>query len=279
MGVNYGISVDLSGLFAANSELANQIFPRISQAIRAVVHEGEFRWKDAVSKARMAPYEKNLYIASIKSSIDPSGFSGEIRATYKFAGEIETGRPSRDLKKMLLTSTKTRFIKNGTNQGQRYLIIPFRHNVPTESGEGAHAPQMPPHVYAAAKRLSASKVLSAGSVLPSTRISASGHAVAQHSYSWGGRLPAGFVPKLRTHHVTDPYAGMVRFSTPTPGQNGKPPTRSSSYMTFRVMREGSSGWITKPQPGQYLAKKVSDGLQPILEEFAGKAVTLGMLSR
>ena len=46
MGVSYGISVDLSAIFNANSALANEIFPRIGQAVRAVVQEGEFSLED-----------------------------------------------------------------------------------------------------------------------------------------------------------------------------------------------------------------------------------------
>jgi hypothetical protein len=227
----------------------------------------------------MPPYEKALYIDSIKGTVEPSGFAGEIRATYKYASDIETGRPARDLKKMLQTSLKTRTIQSGINKGQRYLIIPFRHNIPSASGEGALAPQMPASVYEHARALMPSTVLSPGAHRPATRLSGSGHTVAQHSYAWGGRLKAGLAPKLRTSHASDPYAGMVRFSTTTPGKNGKLPTHSSSYLTFRMMREGSGGWIIKPQPGQYLAKKVSEELQPVLEDLTGKAVTFGMIRK
>lgn len=95
--------------------------------------------------------------------------------------------------------------------------------------------------------------------------------VAQNSYKWGGRLPAGLAPKLKDHHKTDIYAGMVKFDTSTPH------AKSSAYMTFRVMSDKSSGWIVPAKPGLYLAKNVADKLQPLLEAAIGGAVTLKSL--
>lgn len=274
---NYKLSVDLGPLLASNSAIAQSIFPLVGQAVRMVAEEGAFRWKSAVMKAKLWPEgEKSPYVESIKwQMVGP--MTAEITTDFKLAGEIETGRPAKDLKRALQTSKKTRLAMGGPHKGQKYLVIPFRHNTPTQSGEGAHAAQMPSAIYAQARQLTASRVLSPGTNKPAMRLSATGHAVPQHSYKWGGSLPAGLAPKLKPHHVSDPYAGMVRFDTSTPGGPGKKPTKSSSYLTFRIMGEWSNGWIIGARPGLYLAKGVADGLQPILEEAVGQAVTLKSL--
>lgn len=275
---DYKLSVDLGPLLAQNWQISQAIFPLVGQAVKAVAEEGAFRWKSAVMKAKLWPDgEKNPYVESIKwQMLGP--FTAEISTDFRLAGEIETGRPAKDLKRMLQTSKKTRMSKSGPHQGQKYLIIPFRHNVPTAGGEGAYAPQMPPSVYAQAKKLSPSFLLPMMSKNPGIRLSASGHYVTQYSYQWGGRLPAGMAPKLKTNHKSDPYAGMVRFDTSTPGKGGKK-TKSSAYLTFRVMGEWSTNWVVKARPGLYLAKGVAEGLQPVLETAVGQALTLKALSK
>lgn len=272
MAASYGVSVDLSGLLWHYAGLTQQLYPLLAQAVEATAAEGAYRWKDAVNKARLWSVEKEGYVESISWRMT-GPYSAEISAGYDKAQEIEDGRPARDLKRMLQTSRKTRVVKSGPHRGQRYLIIPFRHNTPTASGEGAHAPQMPKKVYAMAKGLSASFVLPPGSKKAATRLSGSGHVVAQHSYEWGERLPAGLAPKVKEHHATDPYAGMVRFQTST----GK--GKSSAYLTFRVMTEWSSGWVVPAKPGLKLAEKVAGELQQSLDANVGQAITLGMLRR
>jgi len=274
----YKISVDLSHILSANAAIVQSVFPLVSQAVRFVAEEGAFRWKQAVMHAKLWPEgEKAPYVESIKwRMVGP--YAAEITTDFKLAGEIETGRPAKDLKKILQTSRKTRSVKSGPHVGMRYLIIPFRHNIPSGTGVGAYARQMPSHIYAAAKKLTPSYLLPPGSVKPAFRLSASGHLVPQHSYKWGGRLPEGLAPKLAPHHKTDPYAGMVRFDTTTPGTAFKKPTKSSAYLTFRTMGEWSSGWVIPPRPGLYIAKNVAEGLKPILEDAIGQAVSLKAIS-
>lgn len=271
---SYGVSVDLTEVLSAHYSLVQQLYPMLSQAVEFTASDGAYRWKDKVFKSRLWEGEKNAYVESIQWKMN-SPFEAVIWTDYDKAAEIEGGRPARDLKRMLQTSKKTRMVKQGERAGMRYLIIPFRHNIPTPSGEGALAPQMPPHVYAKAKPLKASSVLPPGTKKPGTRLSASGHLVPQNSYSWGERLPHGLVPKLKDHHSTDIYAGMVRFNTTPDGGRAK----RSSYLTFRIMGEWSSGWIIEAKPGLELAKKVADELQPVLETNIGQAITLGMLKR
>jgi hypothetical protein len=48
---------------------------------------------------------------------------------------------------------------------------------------------------------------------------------------------------------------MYRFDT------GAGKARSSQYLTFRVMAEGSSGWIVPAKPGLYIARGVAQSVQ------------------
>lgn len=293
MAGNYSVTVDLAQLLAGQVNLAEKLYPLLRQAIEFTAQEGAFRWKSAVKKARLRDVEKNQYIEAIGYRM-VDAFNAEIICTYDEADKIENGRPARDLKRALQTSKRVRVATQGKHKGMKYLIIPFRHNIPSPSGEGALAAQMPPAIYAAAKPLAASKItgqtlrlsgqisannLGRWSKLAANRLArgagagGSSYLIPQAKYSWGGRLPAGLATKLKDHHVTDPYAGMVRFDTSTGKSN------RSQYLTFRVMGEWSSGWIVPAKPGLSIAKKVSQELQPLLEENVGQAITLGMLRR
>lgn len=263
----YRLTVDVSGVLEAVDGNCALIQANVGHAVGGVAQEGASRWKDAVKDAKLREAEKDAYIESIGWEMT-GPMEAVVFATYRHAAQIETGRPERDLKKNLQSSKKTRIAQSGPHKGQRYLVIPFQHNTPTASGKGAHGRPMPAAIYKIAKNLPKSQNLPLGSKRPATRFSASGHAVQQRSYAWGGRLPARLAPKLKAHHRTDPYAGMVRFDTSV----GR--AKSSSYITFRVMGEWSSGWIVPPTSGLYLAKGVSQSLHGVLEEAIGKAVSV-----
>jgi hypothetical protein len=189
-------------------------------------------------------------------------FSAEVSSEYRYAQEIETGRPARDLKKMLDTSMKVRLSK----KGKRYLIIPFRHQVP---GADAIGQSMPDDVYELARQMKPSRVTGT-----SRRLSGTGAmdiktrkpvTVAQRKYLWGGSLPAGATPKMQTREGSR-YAGMYRFNT----SSGN--AKSSTYLTFRVMVEGAPGWIVAAKPGLNLVKGVTDRLQPLADKAFSEAV-------
>lgn len=252
--MKYQISVDLSALMGGVGSAVNAyVLPTVHQAVKALAAETAYRWKDGVAKAKLWNGEKQAYIESI-NWLMTSDFEAVVSATYAQAEAIETGRAARDLKKMLDTSMKVRVAKHGKHAGQRYLIIPMRHNTP---GNIALAQAMPVDVYKKAKRLDPSTITGTlqrpsgtGAISLKTKKPVM---VPQQQYSWGKRLPAGLAPKLSPHHTTDIYAGMVRFKTSA----GK--GKSSSYMTFRVMGEWQANkWIVPAKPGLYIAKHVRD---------------------
>lgn len=248
----YQIQVDLSQMMGSVGSVLNAyVLPTVHQAVKAIASETAYRWKDQVAKAHLWSGEKQAYIESI-NWLMTGDFDAVVSSTYNLAQEIESGRPARDMKKALNTSMRVRVAQKGKHAGMRYLIIPIRHNTP---GNVALAQAMPKDVYAKAKRLDPSTITGrvtrpsgTGAISLRTRKPVE---VPQQKYSWGGRLPAGMAQKLKSHHATDPYAGMVRFKTSAGG--GK----SSSYMTFRVMGEWQADrWIVPAKPGLYIARDV-----------------------
>jgi hypothetical protein len=246
------VKVDLSELMAAGPIAGAGIFANLSAAVQAVVETGEERWKAAALKAPLWDGERRAYADSIQGRMT-GPFSGEIVSSYKYVQDIESGRPPYDMKRMLDTSPKVRVSK----KGRRYLIIPFRHNTP---GQSALAVPMPKAVHAEARNLAASQIVGHGvrrSGLNASDIKTRRPMeVRARRYVWGGRLGAGMAPKLKPQHKSDPYAGMVRFKANNPGGS-----RSSTYLTFRVMAEGSSGWVIGARPGLWIARAVSESLQ------------------
>lgn len=269
MAVGYSISVDLDDLLSSSGSIMAAVMPQLSLAVRKVTEATSLRWKDAVYKAPLWAGEKSAYVDSIRWRM-VGDFSGEVSSDFKAAAEIDAGRPARDMKRMLDTSLKVRVSASKKNAGKRYLIIPFRHNIP---GNDALARPMPAAVYDLAKDLHPSKIFG-----QTQRPSGTGAwgikskkplLVRQNQYSWGGRLPAGLAPKLSPKHATDPYAGMVRMKT-----NAKGSPRSSAYLTFRVMMEGSPKWIVPAKPGLHLVQGVVSTMQPLAEVAFKKAVTV-----
>lgn len=242
----FKLSVQMPQAAAIAAEIYARALPRLSQAVAAVAQQAEGDWIDGIYKARgLWQGDKDAYAASIHGKMT-GAFSAEVWSDYRYAEEIETSRPARDLKKMLDSSLKVRVNK----KGKRYLIIPFRHNTPGHTATGT---DMPAHVYAQARQLAPSSVvgrtrrLSAGtgtSDIKTRRLLT----VNQNIYQWGDRLAAGSM-------------GLNRSGT-----------QSSSYLTFRVMSEDSKGWIIPPRPGLYIVRDVVVRLQPLAEKVFSEAV-------
>jgi hypothetical protein len=256
----FSIKVDLSDIVAATQNVIDQrVMPRLSQAVSAVAQQARIDWMDGVARAKLWSGEKKPYMDSIQ--VEMTGpFSARVWSDYKYAVEIDTGRPARDLKRMLDSSLKVRTNK----KGQRYLIIPFRHNVP---GAEATGQAMPKDVYLQARQLAPSRVTG-----KTTRLSGTGAmgiksrkalTVPQLKYAWGDSLPP---PSTLPEGHRSRFQGMYRFDTSSGAQ-----TRST-YLTFRVMSEASSGWVIPAKPGLFIVKGVVDRLQPLAE----KAFTEGV---
>lgn len=251
----FKIKVDLSEVMAARSIITAEILLLLHQAVNAVAQQTRIDWLESVERAKLWRGEKDAYKTTIQWQM-VSAFEALVWADYKYAEEIELGRPQKDLKRMLNTSLKVRVSKKGS----RYLIIPFQHNVP---GADAVGRAMPPEIYKMAKKLTLSSIIG-----DTQRLSGTGAydiksrrrlTVNQNIYKWGGSLNSG-----QAEHKN--YEGMRRFNT----SGGGP--RHSTYLTFRVMSEKSSGWIVPAKPGLFLAKAVAESMQPKAELAFREAV-------
>lgn len=265
----YTFSIDIPSPQDVQKIVNGTVLPKIRQAVEAIANQAKFNWQRAVYDARLWSGEKTVYMASI--TMEMTGpFSAVVRSDYQYADEIDNGRPAKDLKKMLDTSSKVR----RTKDGRRFLVIPMRQNTP---GNDALAPSMPPEIGKLALNLSASNVTGSGTrpageitiisrksgmqasthqtPYLSDRKTGKTHMVANNSYAWGQRMtPAMLHGQSKSDQRK--YAGMVRMKEASGG---------STYLTFRVMMEGSPGWIVPAKPGLHLVKKVVDELQPLAD--------------
>lgn len=276
MATSYSISIDLGTKLDVVGVINAQVAPMLNQAVRAVAQATASNWQAAVMRAKLWSGEKDAYARTIRWEMK-GDFSAVVWSDYKFVEDIETGRPPRDLKRMLQTSMKVRTTKSGT----RYLIIPFRHGAPESNTN-----PMPADVYRQAKSLTASSIIgqslrvsgqakhterwNAVAASRNARSAGAGGAkflVNQNKYSWGGRLDFHDEKTFRAAPGGQmKHQGMVRFNTSTPG------APRSTFLTFRVMSEKSRGWIVPAQPGQYIAKGVSDSMRPKAEAAFAEAV-------
>lgn len=232
------------------------------QALQRIGLDARARWSDMIERTpSLSPEQKADYLNSLTvEKVGPLQVS--IYSDWQYAYEIENGRPSRDLKRMLDTSMKARVSTSKKNAGKRYLIIPFRHSLSS----------MPEPVRAAAKMLTKSEVTGMGARQSGTGAwdvkTRAPVLVAKRKYKWGDRLPAGLALKSAPYHKTDRYAGMVRMNTSA----GK--AKSSAYLTFRTMMEGSAGWITKPVPGVFHIPRLAKDIEPLARQLLQSALRL-----
>lgn len=267
------IRIDVSGFGNLVGERLEAALYAADAAVGAVAMQTKLKWQTAItSNHKLSPHDRTAYASSIRiEQANQTLCRYTVIADFDRAEQIENGTPARDLKRMLQTSNKTRQFKNG----KRYLVIPIRHNTP---GNDAHARDMPKAIHDVALQMGSSRITGTG-----TRISASGHTVPQHAYQWDkpgdkfkagkkthlsiGALPAGLAPKLMPGHKTDPYAGMRRMDA----SSGK--SKSSVYLTFRIMHEDSTGWIIPARPGLNIARDVAQGMQSEADRVVHDQIT------
>lgn len=259
--MDYTVNLHLPVNLPAGTPLP-AVFPALAEALQLIAERAMKRWQ-AYANGATLPNGRALHLrsGSYARSIQmrqTGDMAYCVEATAPHAEAIESGAPARDMKLALNTSVKVRL----TKAGKRYLIIPFRWGTP---GTVGFRNVMPPEVHALASQFRASRVLGSAQVPNAIGV----HDIATHrpvmitrrKYTWGDRLPAGLGQRMRPHHKTDPYAGMVRFDAPTGGH--------SRYLTFRTMVEGSSGWIRGAQPGYWIARTVTEeverGARAVLE--------------
>lgn len=276
LNLDLKIAFDLSTQLELSKSINAQVFPLMNQAVRAIASSTANEWRKNIYGAKLWMGEKDAYAKTITWAMT-GDFSALVKSDYKYDEDIENGRPARDLKQMLNTSTKVR----RTEDGRRFLIIPLRHNVAKLQAAG---------LYGLAAELTASTITGQGlrdsgettilspktgmfpakdqSPYLSNPATKQAYKVNRNEYNWGDSLKRKAMKDAGLDRETQKWAaGMYRFDTSTPG-GGK----SSSYLTFRVMMEGSNGWVVPSQPGQYLARKTVETIRPKAEQAFAEAI-------
>lgn len=264
--LNFKISFDLGAAFDVTGIVNRKVFPLLNQTVRAIAQQTASDWQKEVYQAKLWAGEKDAYAQSITWEMT-GDFTAVIESDYKHAAEIEDGRPSRDLKRMLDTSEKVR----RTKDGRRFLVIPMRHNIAALQSAGIYdmAGALSPSTIVGQSQRASGEVtnLSPTSGMspaakqtgflsnPNTKAAKT---VNKNIYAWGQKMTKGAMKAAGVDAATRKWAqGMHRFDTSTPG-GGK----SSTFLSFRIMMEGSAGWVVPAQPGLHLARKVVDSMQP-----------------
>lgn len=242
-----------------------QVFPLLNQAVRAVAQATMSQWQQNVYQANLWSGEKDAYAQSISWKMT-GDFTAVVTADYKHAQGIETGRGAYDLKQMLNTSTKVR----RTEKGKRFLVIPMRHSVKKLKAAG---------LYDMAKALEQSMVTGKGiraageitHLSPSTGMKPSdkqtpylsstatkqAQMVPSKSYKWGGSLNSKGMKAAEISAENRKWAqNMYRFTA----SSGK--GKRSTYLSFRMMMEGSTGWVKPAEPGQNIARDTQQQMAP-----------------
>ncbi len=271
MAMTLNISFDLGSVLDIRKVVNRQVFPLLNQAVRAVAEQTRNDWVEEVYRAKLWAGEKDAYAATITWRMT-GDFTAIVESNYKHDQAIETGRGPYDLKRMLNTSTKVR----RTEDGRRFLVIPMRHSMAKLQAAG---------LYDHAKSLEASMITgqslrASGEVThlsPKAGMSpaapnkqtpflsnpktGSSMMVPQNQYAWGQKLSKADAGQHKWAQ------GLYRFDTSTPGG-----AKSSAFMSFRIMVEGSQGWIIPAQPGQHLARKVQEKMQPKAQKAFSMAI-------
>ena len=143
--------------------------------------------------------------------------------------------------------------KHRSKSGGFFRAIPFSHQGPT--GQGATgAPLGSAHH---------EQLGSAASLALGKRIQASASRLKptlegpNRTMQYGGRLKAGLAPKLRPHHTTSIYTGMVRVGKDYANEKTGRVTRQYSLRTWRMISTNvMRGWMRRATPGIHLLEEV-----------------------
>lgn len=228
------------------------------QAIRAIADQARDAW---IVLAQEQLTESQLdYINGIQQvTADPSQPMGlQIELLGQVPNQIEAGSPGVDMRSYLL-GPKVPVVPVGSGQkgkhqnkkGGFYRAIPFSHQNPGGVGVTgtpigrpyaghpavANVNEMAAAIWKAAKKLAPTTGMPGGKI------------------TYGGRLPAGMAPKLRSHHKTDIYAGLIRQS------KTYAKATQSTFTTFRTISTNGTGWIKGAVAGKQLCAKVAEDVR------------------
>lgn len=160
-------------------------------------------------------------------------------------------------------------------EGYRYRAIPFRHKTP---GAGAQGGQPMGSQFGAngSKSLAAPHAMVEDTKKLGQKIHRQAKKLISAKQAAGGasgptRLQAGLAPKLRPHHTTDIFSGMIVNKQPVQKSGGAPGqvAHQSTYTTFRMISEAvPDKWM---HPG-IEARHFMDDVSDYIDQNGAKAV-------
>lgn len=189
-------------------------------------------------------------------------------AVVALVGEIphilEDGSPALDLRKPLL-GPRVPVVpvgQRGKHQNKKhgyYRAIPFRHTTPGKKGapRGKTIGQEMGRAYAGHDAVADSKKLGKEIYKAARALTPTVSAPGQKTV-YGGRLKPGMAPKLKAHHTTDIYAGMIR------EEKTYEKATQAQYVTFRTISTSvKEGWIRPAIPARHYASQVHEFVQKL----------------
>lgn len=255
------IETDLSGLLPTGFVEALGT-DAVKQVVDMVAANARDYW---VSLAEDLTSTRSAYINGIQPVADASsgegGYAKVITLVGQLANALENGQRATDLHDTLLgpnvpvvparQNLKGKHAKKG---GGFYRVIPFRHQTPGSAGLHGkplgspyiatlgvkEAEALGQRIYQMAKRLAPTEGM------PGQKI------------KWGQRLTGDVGPRLREHHHSPIYAGLVKNS------KAYEKATQSTYSTFRTISSGSPGWRRKETPGLHYADAVKKFVESTL---------------
>ena len=248
---------------------------QLTQLAKNLADAARDKWiRLAQGDSQYGKHMRHDYIRGIQKPVAMHG-TAVIALVGSVANIMEHGDSGQDMRKTHL-GPQVPVVPQGQRgkhealEGGFYRAIPFRHATPGAGG-GVVGQEMGSaysghQAVADAKKLG-QEVYAEARGLPAT--------TSQPSLGarYGGRLEAGLAPKLRDHHKTDIYAGMIR------EEKVYEEAVQSQYMTFRTISthvtddEGNreraeEGWYRRPIPPRNYAIQVADYVTKIAADAA-----------
>jgi hypothetical protein len=259
-----------------------------------IATELQSRWRTLAKerlKTALSDYENGIQEAHLEGQAAVVALVGDL------PNRLEHGSPAYDMRSTLLGPNvpivPARSGQRGKHQsknGGYFRSIPFRHQTPSKGGfdvqsmrhaktMGAayrgmmgdgEAEKLGKAIYAVAKTLggstSAPYKLTGQKTTTKTPSGKQTRLATMGPPKYANRLPSGLAPKLRPHHSTDIYAGMVK------AQATYKKSTQSSYMTFRTISTNKTvGWQSPARPGVQimaeLQKEVASIAEGVLQNF------------
>lgn len=248
---------------------------QLSKLARNLADAARDKWiRLAQADNQYGKHMRHDYIRGIQKPVVAGG-TAVVALVGTVANIMEHGDSGQDMREthlgnMVNVVPRGQRGKHEAEEGGYYRAIPFRHATPG-SVAGVVGQEMGSQ-YSSHQAVADSKKLGREVYGHAKDLEASKSRPALGT-QYGGRLEAGLAPKLKDHHKTDIYAGMIR------EEKTYEEATQSQYMTFRTIsthrtdEEGNrvpatEGWQREPIPARRYAEKVSDFVAKIAADAA-----------